>query len=143
MSQSKKKLPRGIRNNNPLNIRIGNSWLGEVSKPTDKQFEQFKTMYWGVRAAFIILRNYIIRYKLNTVEKIIRRWAPSNENNTSSYIKTVCSYANLGRKEELNFDNYTQMQALFMGMCYAENGLVIDVEDVYKGYDLVCTRARQ
>lgn len=143
MSQSKKKLPRGIRNNNPLNIRIGNNWLGEVSKPTDKQFEQFTTMYFGVRAAFIILRNYITRYKLNTVEKIIQRWAPSNENNTSNYIKTVCNYANLGRNEVLIFDNYEQMKALFMGMCYVENGLVIDIEDVRSGYDLVWTRSWQ
>lgn len=143
MSQSKKKLPRGIRNNNPLNIRIGNSWLGEVSNPTDKQFEQFTTMYWGVRAAFIILRNYIVRYKLNTVEKIIQRWAPSTENNTSNYIKTVCNYANLARNEELNFYNYEQMRALFLGMCYVENGLVIDFEEVRYGYNLVYTRASQ
>lgn len=143
MSQTTKKLPRGIRNNNPLNIRIGNNWIGEVSNPTDKQFEQFSTMYFGVRAAFIILRNYIVRYKLNTVEKIIQRWAPSTENNTSNYIKTVCNYANLGRNEVLDFYNYEQMQALFMGMCYVENGLVIDIEDVRSGYELVYTRAWQ
>lgn len=143
MSQSKKKLPRGIRNNNPLNIRIGNNWLGEVSNPTDTQFEQFTTMFFGVRAAFIILRNYILRYKLNTVEKIIQRWAPSTENDTSNYINTVCAYANLRRDEVLDFYNDEQMKALFMGMCYVENGLVIDILDVCRGYDLVWTRSFQ
>mgnify|MGYP007032335315 CR=1 FL=1 len=39
-----KPLPRGIRNNNPLNIRIGNVWLGEVQSPDDPEFEQFVSM---------------------------------------------------------------------------------------------------
>ena len=41
------KIPRGIRNNNPLNIRVGNNWKGEVSQPTDHTFEQFTEMKWG------------------------------------------------------------------------------------------------
>ena len=32
------KTPRGIRNNNPLNIRVGNNWEGVVSQPTDHTF---------------------------------------------------------------------------------------------------------
>jgi hypothetical protein len=40
---NKKKIdsPRGIRNNNPLNIRIGNDWQGERKPNTDGAFEQF------------------------------------------------------------------------------------------------------
>ena len=56
----KQRIPRGIRNNNPLNLRVGNNWKGEVSQPTDHTFEQFTEMKWGVRAAFIVLRNYIV-----------------------------------------------------------------------------------
>lgn len=56
-------IPRGIRNNNPLNIKIGNNWLGEVTDPTDPIFEQFVSMKYGLRAAFIILRRYIRVYK--------------------------------------------------------------------------------
>lgn len=71
--------PRGLRNKNPLNIRIGNSWLGEVKDPTDPYFEQFTTMTYGLRAGFIILKRYIERYHRNTVRLIIRSWAPSSE----------------------------------------------------------------
>ena len=51
--------PRGIRNNNPLNIRKGNNWQGEISPQSDKEFEQFESMTMGVRAGMKILRNYI------------------------------------------------------------------------------------
>ena len=71
MTTGKKRIPRGIRNNNPLNLRVGNNWKGEVSQPTDHTFEQFTEMKWGVRAAFIVLRNYIKRHKCNTVRFFI------------------------------------------------------------------------
>ena len=126
---------RGVRNNNPLNIRIGNNWLGEVEKPTDHQFEQFKEMKWGVRAAFIILRNYIRRHGLNTVRKIITRWAPGNENNTAAYIKTVCERTGYEPDQRLTFCS-AQMVPLFQAMCYVENGQTIDDRVVMEGWGL-------
>lgn len=45
-------LPRGIRNNNPLNIKIGNDWKGEVPN-TDGTFEQFESMEYGLRAELL------------------------------------------------------------------------------------------
>ena len=47
MTTGKKRIPRGIRNNNPLNIRIGNQWLGERPCPNDPSFEQFVSMECG------------------------------------------------------------------------------------------------
>lgn len=137
MSSKKNKIPRGIRNNNPLNIRVGNNWQGEVAKPSDHTFEQFKEMKYGVRAAFIILRNYINRHKLNTIPKVITRWAPSNENNTLAYIKAVEKYSLIDINETLRFENKCQMINLFRAMCIVENGREIDIQDVLLGYDLV------
>ena len=137
MSSKKNKTPRGIRNNNPLNIRVGNNWQGEVSQPTDHTFEQFKEMKYGVRAAFIILRNYINRHKLNTIPKVITRWAPSNENNTLAYIKAVEKYSLIDINETLRFENKCQMINLFRAMCIVENGREIDIQDVILGYDMV------
>lgn len=137
MSSKKNKIPRGIRNNNPLNIRVGNNWQGEVSKPSDHTFEQFKEMKYGVRAAFIILRNYINRHKLNTIPKVITRWAPSNENNTLAYIKAVEKYSLIDINETLRFENKCQMINLFRAMCIVENGREIDIQDVILGYDMV------
>ena len=43
---------RGIRNNNPGNIRKdGSVWRGEVAGP-DKSFKTFETMAWGIRAIY-------------------------------------------------------------------------------------------
>lgn len=83
--------PRGIRNNNPLNIRIGNVWLGEVAYPTDPDFEQFVSMMYGIRAACILMRRYINHYRRTTIPEIIAAWAPSSENNTAAYIDRVCN----------------------------------------------------
>lgn len=62
--------PRGIRNNNPGNIRWGDDWKGLVPKDqrTDKSFCQFTTPEYGIRAMIIILRNYQRKYGLDTVK---------------------------------------------------------------------------
>lgn len=50
---------RGLRNNNPGNIRINNDlFQGEVRPSEDKSFKQFTTMAYGYRAMFKILSNY-------------------------------------------------------------------------------------
>lgn len=130
------KVPRGIRNNNPLNIRIGNRWKGEVSTPTDTQFEQFESMEWGVRAAFLILKNYIRRYKLYTIPDIISRWAPNNENDTSNYIKRVLEISGYSSQHRFDWQNINEMTALFQAMCKVENGVGIDVSVIKEGYYL-------
>ena len=83
-----KSIPRGYRNNNPLNIRISNSnWLGKVSPNTDGAFEQFSDIKYGYRAAIKTLRSYYYKHGLRTVRDILNRWAPpSDSNNTDRYI---------------------------------------------------------
>lgn len=81
---------RGIRNNNPANIRRGCNWKGLAETQTDKEFCQFTTMTWGVRALLITLRTYVVKHHLHTVREIITRWAPpSDGNNTEKYIEFV------------------------------------------------------
>ena len=81
---------RGIRNNNPANIRRGCNWKGLTKVQTDKEFCQFNTMTWGVRALLVTLRTYVVKHHLHTVREIITRWAPpSDGNNTEKYIEFV------------------------------------------------------
>lgn len=129
-------IPRGIRNNNPLNIRVGNVWLGEVKNPTDPHFEQFNSMEYGLRAGFVLLRRYIRHYKRLTIEDIISSWAPSNENNTRAYIDTVVKVSGIPRKEILHYSNKDAMCKLVDAMCYVENGTHVSMEKISKGYDL-------
>ena len=52
------KTSRGIRNNNPLNIRrSADNWQGAREEQTDQSFVQFKSMAYGYRAAWKTLQS--------------------------------------------------------------------------------------
>ena len=128
--------PRGIRNNNPLNIRIGNTWLGEVPNPTDSEFEQFVSVRYGLRAAFYILRRYIRRYGRNTPAKIIRAWAPAVENNTQRYIEVVCKRSLIAPDEVIDYADKKTMVRLVKAMAFVECGVQLDDDVVGDSYDI-------
>ena len=131
---NKKPIPRGIRNNNPLNIRIGNVWLGEVPNPTDKEFEQYVSMFYGLRAGFILLRRYIRRYHLTTVPDIISRWAPNNENNTVKYIDTVCQLSGIAPDAQIKYEDEETLVSLVDAMILVECGQHVDRATIIKAY---------
>lgn len=131
-----KVTPRGIRNNNPLNIRIGNTWLGERPNPTDQEFEEFVSMEYGLRAAFLILRRYIRRYGKNTVTSIVSTWAPSSENNTIRYIDTVCAKTGLGPTQEIQYEDEVTMCRLVAAMAFVECGQPIDIKVIERAYKM-------
>ena len=84
---------RGWRNNNPLNIRRGEQWSGLCARQTDPQFCQFLNKSFGYRAAVKILKSYARLFaqqgKPWTVENIVGRWAPPQENRTEAYLARV------------------------------------------------------
>lgn len=82
---------RGIRNNNPLNIRKGGKWQGLALRQNDPEFCTFKSPFWGFRAALKILHTYKTKYNLVTIEEVITRWAPPTENRTDRYIQFVAT----------------------------------------------------
>lgn len=132
----KKTTPRGIRNNNPLNIRIGNTWLGERNNPTDKAFEEFVSIEYGYRAAFCILRRYIRRYNKNTITAIVSTWAPASENNTQRYIDFVATQMKISPVDVIDYGNKDQMTHLVAAMQMMECGVPADMTKVEKGYDM-------
>ena len=130
------KIPRGIRNNNPLNIRIGNKWQGEVKNPTDKAFEQFISMEYGLRAGFIILRRYIRNYGRNTIARIVAAWAPSNENNTRAYVLAVSKRTRLNYDLPVRFHDKEVMCSIVSAMIEVECGQSVSMDLIRKGYDM-------
>ena len=131
---NKKPIPRGIRNNNPLNIRVGNVWLGEVPNSTDNEFEQFVSMFYGLRAGFILLRRYIRRYHLTTVPDIISRWAPGSENNTVKYIDTVCQLSGIAPDAQIKYEDEETLVNLVDAMILVECGQHVDRATIIKAY---------
>ena len=126
---------RGLRNNNPLNIRkTSNTYQGEVMSK-DKSFEAFKSMAYGYRAAFKLLYNYYDKYKLNTIRKMITRWAPNNENDTKAYIGVVSKKAKI-RPDTVLFFERDEMCAIVAAMSEVENITPAVMSDVAAGWKL-------
>lgn len=104
------RYPRGMRNNNPGNIRYNKNlnWQGKVpkSESKDKSFEQFKKYWYGVRALILVLNSYYIKHNLQTIEKIINRFAPPIENETETYVSKVCKYTGFKAREQFIFNRH-------------------------------------
>lgn len=133
---AKTTTPRGIRNNNPLNIRKGCKWIGLRPTQTDKEFCQFTSMVYGIRAGFITLRTYICKHKCNTIEKIISRWAPRNENDTAAYIKAVAKRTKLATDLPLRITDKKELCSLVSAMIEVECGRSVDIDTIRIGYIL-------
>ncbi len=134
-----KRLSRGLRNNNPCNIektKGGKPWLGEVVPSKDARFAQFQTMAYGVRAVFKLINNYQRNYGLDTIRKIISRWAPSNENHTEAYIRTVAERSFVGADTRITTTNKDVMVPIVAAMWFVENGTEPNMLEVQAGWEL-------
>lgn len=119
--------PRGIRNNNPLNLRRSNdNWQGLRTEQNDPDFFQFISVWFGIRAAFICMRTHVNRDSKalirTTVKREISRWAPPTENNTAAYIKAVCEKANILDDCLVDFSKKNLVCRLLWAMSFVENG---------------------
>jgi hypothetical protein len=61
---------------------------------------------------------------IDTVAEIIRRWAPSNENNTAAYIAAVCKSTGFGPDQPIDVTDKEVMEELVIAICRQENGRV-------------------
>ena len=117
---------RGIRNNNPGNIRKdGSVWRGEVAGP-DKSFKTFETMAWGIRAIYHLLNNYRLLYGCDTIEKMIRRWAPPEDGNDSGVPRT----------SRLTTTNRSVMEPIVRAMIKVETGTTVSAADYNQAWEL-------
>lgn len=91
--------PRGIRNNNPLNL----SYMpGQGAIGSDGRFGQYATMEEGIAAS----HRQLLRYQdqgTDTIRGIVSRWAPASDgNNTGGYILGVSSATGYGPDQKLD-----------------------------------------
>ena len=131
--------PRGLRNNNPGNIRESpfdkTQWIGERATDDDKAFEEFETPEYGIRALAVILKNYRLKHGLTSIRGIITRWAPPSENNTTAYINVVA--AAVGKHPDVALDFSHDLQPLITAIIRHENGKQpYSAETIAKGISL-------
>lgn len=118
-----RKLPRGIRNHNPGNIRLSSTrWQGQATFQIDPAFVVFDDAVMGVRALMRLLMAYHVKYGLDTVESIINRYAPPVENATDHYIRAVAAYLKVGRRDRIDLRQRSQMIAIVQAIIVHENG---------------------
>lgn len=138
MENKEMKLPRGLRNCNPGNIRITkDKWQGLRPVQEDPAFFQFTEMKWGYRALIRTLQNYRKRHGCKTIGDFIRRWAPSNENNTSGYISRVCKEMQVPDSFVPDVYDEGTMCAFAAAISQVENGVPAVMEDVEAGWELL------
>lgn len=131
---------RGVRNNNPGNIRYSptNAWLGKVpiSQNTDGSFEQFVEWRYGVLALIKLLSKYIVQY--GTISKMISVYAPNSENNTVAYINAVSSETGYPSNQVLTVNKET-LKRLTLSIAKHELGSAeyLTVEDFNNAYNLL------
>ena len=145
-------MTRGIRNNNPLNIRRSRSrWLGRKEIVTDKDFEEFTSMAYGYRAAWKLMDTYRLRLrgegKSYTLENIIHRWAPPEDSNdTTTYIRTVIrllDYKVAGRQplpSPTSKEGHRIFAKILAAMTCVECGIKmneVDVKSIEEGWRLL------
>ena len=126
---------RGARNHNPLNIRIGNCWLGEALCPDESDFECFVSDFYGYRAAFLILRRYIRRYHKNTISRIVTTWSPPSENDTSLYITQVSTRTGIPPETLIDYADRESVCSIVRAMAYVESRLEPTMDELYKAYE--------
>jgi hypothetical protein len=123
--------PRGIRNNNPGNLRTilppERPWNGQTGDD-GSGYGVYATPALGVRAMSKQLQKDAA--SANTLSEIITSWAPPNENDTTAYIDDVST--RLGVNASAPFSLYENLPLLVPAMIQHENG-----EQPYAQSDIV------
>uniref|UniRef100_A0AAU8GFY5 Internal virion protein with endolysin domain n=1 Tax=Salmonella phage vB_STmST19_KE05 TaxID=3161163 RepID=A0AAU8GFY5_9CAUD len=111
---------RGIRNNNPGNIRVSkDQWEGMTGD--DGAFVTFDSPESGVRALGKNLLSYG-RQGYDSIEKIINRWAPPNENDTQAYIDSVVAATGIPATQSLDLSDPDTLSSLAQAISFHETG---------------------
>lgn len=122
---------RGIRNNNPGNIRVSkDQWEGMTGD--DGAFVTFDSPESGVRALGKNLLSYG-RQGYDSIEKIINRWAPPNENDTKAYIDSVVAATGIPATQSLDLSNPDTLSSLAQAISFHETGSRYDPEVYQQG----------
>jgi hypothetical protein len=117
---------RGIRNNNPGNIRKGTDrWQGLApsKQQTDPAFWIFTGAAWGIRAIAVTLRTYQTKHGLKTLRAMIGRWAPATENATDAYVEDVARRVGESPDAEVSLDDQALLRGVVVAIIRHENGV--------------------
>ncbi len=114
------KQTRGLRNNNPGNLNYAGQKGAELENPGGR-FARFRTRQEGLQA----MAGQLLKYRdrgIDSVRKIISKWAPSSENNTEAYVGTVAKQMGVNENARLNLKDPQVLASLMAAITKHENG---------------------
>jgi hypothetical protein len=120
-SKSGGKLSRAERNNNPGNLNFAGQRGATLESGSGARFAKFGSMQEGVAGLVRQLKLYGSR-GLDTIQKIISKYAPSSENDTGAYISKLAKDMGIGATDKLNLDDPNVMAGLVRGISTHEAG---------------------
>jgi hypothetical protein len=136
---------RGIRNNNPGNIRIksaltwagqGRAWYGFLYSSSSNLWP----LVFGL-CSLILLGKH--KRGLDTIQELINVWAPPIENDTTAYINNVSARSGIPKNVVFS-PTKANFLAIAKAMAISENGadaLLIPDSDWNEGWRLATQRA--
>jgi hypothetical protein len=130
-------LPRGIRNNNPLNLTYVEGQPGVQG--SDGRFGRYGSMEDGIAASVRQLQMYGQR-GLTTLPQIIGRWAPASENNVGAYVQSVARASGLPADRPIDLNDPAVVARLVGAMAQHENGRGVDPAAIRRGVEMAFGR---
>lgn len=80
-----------------------------TAQKLEPRFVVFKTPAWGFRAMCVELHTYWQHDNCHTIDAVVARWAPPEENDTEAYQKDVSAKTGIARDALLDFNNVEQL----------------------------------
>ena len=116
--------PQGVLLNNAGNLErtSHDHWHGEARLQDNKRFIRFLTPQAGLRALMKTLLTYEDVHGLNTVTRIITRYAPPAENNTEAYIRDISQQAGISPNMVVDLQNPDILIRFAQAIVIHENG---------------------
>lgn len=112
---------RAERNNNPGNLNYAGQTGAVLEDGSKARFAKFGSTAEGVSALAKQLQRYGER-GLDTVSKIINKYAPSNENNTQAYIDALSKRLGVTGDQKLDLNDSSTLTGLIKGIARHEAG---------------------
>lgn len=121
--------PRGIRNNNPMNVTsiATQHFVGELVPDFD-DFCTFDSPLHGIRAGALVLLTYFLIHDINTIRGAITRWSATDQ---APYIAFVSKLAGVQADQVIDFFNPTILFLIVRAIIFFENG-----ENPYSGIQI-------
>lgn len=112
---------RAERNNNPGNLNYAGQTGAVLEGGPNARFAKFGSTAEGVSALAKQLQRYGDR-GLDTISKIINKYAPSSENNTQAYIDALSKRLGVSGDQKLDLNDSSTLTGLIKGIARHEAG---------------------